>query len=86
MTGFDMILGMDWLSSVWATIDCYRQRVTICTPEGDCFRFMGDRLDVIDPCLSDCRDRDSIVCLLASLSLFDVGDVQTELPRVSCHV
>ena len=35
MSAFDVILGMDWLSSVRAVIDCYRRRVTICTAEGD---------------------------------------------------
>ena len=68
MTAFDIILGMDWLSTVRAVIDCYRRRVTICTPEGDCFRFLGDRLDVVDPVISRRRDRDSIACLLAALS------------------
>ncbi|XP_059636704.1 uncharacterized protein LOC132278820 [Cornus florida] len=43
MTGFDVILGMDWLSFFRATIDCFRGRVTICTPNGDCFYFVGNR-------------------------------------------
>ena len=59
--------------------------MTICTPEGDCFRFVGDRLDVIDPYLSDHRDRDLMVYMLASLALFDVVDVPMELPRVVCE-
>ncbi|XP_059635261.1 uncharacterized protein LOC132277416 [Cornus florida] len=42
MTGFDIILGMDWLSSFRAVIDCFRGRVSVCTPNGDCFCFMGD--------------------------------------------
>ena len=29
MKGFDVILGMDWLSSYRAIFDCYRQRVTV---------------------------------------------------------
>ena len=82
MTAFDIILGMDWLSSVRAVIDCYRRRVTICTPEGDCFRFLGDRLDVVDPVISRRRDRDSIACLLAALSLSDESGARPELPRV----
>ena len=71
MTAFDVILGMDWLSSVRAVIDCYQRRVTICTGDGDCFRFFLDRLDIVDSIISRRRDRDSIVCLLAGLSLSD---------------
>ena len=82
MSVFDVILGMDWLSSVRAVIDCYHRRVTICTAEGDCFRFLGDRLDMIDPVISRRRDRDSIVCLLAGLSLSDGDERRLELPRV----
>ena len=72
MSIFDVILGMDWLSTVRATIDCYRRRVTISTPDGDCFRFTGDRFDMLDPLFGDRHDRDSITYLLASLSLSDV--------------
>ncbi|XP_059635610.1 uncharacterized protein LOC132277781 [Cornus florida] len=45
MMGFDIILGIDWLSFFRATIDCFRGRVTVCTPNGDWFCFMGDRSD-----------------------------------------
>ncbi|XP_059639428.1 uncharacterized protein LOC132281778 [Cornus florida] len=43
MTGFDIILGMDWLLSFRAVIDYFRGRVSVCTPDGDCFCFVGDR-------------------------------------------
>lgn len=39
MSSFDVILGMDWLSSYRAVIDCYHQRVAVCTSSGDCFLF-----------------------------------------------
>ena len=39
MSGFDVILGMDWLSSYRVVIDCYRQRGTVCTLSRDCFHF-----------------------------------------------
>ncbi|XP_059654953.1 uncharacterized protein LOC132301740 [Cornus florida] len=45
MTGFDVILGMDWLSFFHASIDCFHGRVSICTPTRDCFHFMRDRSD-----------------------------------------
>ncbi|EXC31837.1 Transposon Ty3-I Gag-Pol polyprotein [Morus notabilis] len=34
MAGFDVILGMDWLSKYHATVDCYRRRVTLLTKNG----------------------------------------------------
>ena len=34
MAGFDVILGMDWLSKYRATVDCYRRRVTLLTKNG----------------------------------------------------
>ena len=84
MSVFDVILRMDWLSTVNATIDCYRRRVTVCTPDGDCFRFTGDRFDLLEPFFSDHRDRDSIAYLLASLSLSDVPTTLRVYPRVVC--
>ncbi|KAI8551189.1 hypothetical protein RHMOL_Rhmol06G0165900 [Rhododendron molle] len=42
MSGFDLILGMDWLSMFHATIDCFKHRVRICPPEGACFEFFVD--------------------------------------------
>ncbi|XP_059630953.1 uncharacterized protein LOC132273872 [Cornus florida] len=45
MTGFDVILGMDWLTFFRATIDYFLERVSVCTPTGDYFHFVGDRSD-----------------------------------------
>ncbi|XP_058211668.1 uncharacterized protein LOC131323848 [Rhododendron vialii] len=42
MSVFDLILGMDWLSTFHATIDCFKCRVRICLPEGVCFEFHGN--------------------------------------------
>lgn len=67
MLSFDVILGMDWLSSYRAVIDCYRQRVIVCTSSGDCFYFLGNRIDkVLSPVFYPHR-RTSLV---ASLQLF----------------
>ena len=43
MMSFNVILGMDWLTSYRAMIDCIWHRVTFCTPKGDHFHFVGDR-------------------------------------------
>ena len=77
MSGFDLILGMDWLSTYRATIDCLRCRVRICTLEGGCFEFFGERREPFEPYLYESRDKGWMACLLASLTLdensFTVG-------------
>ena len=67
MTTFDVILGMDWLSTFRATIDCLRRRVTVCTPEGDCFYFVGERDDFYAPSLLSSGVWDGVGYFLASL-------------------
>ncbi|KAL7250165.1 hypothetical protein ACSBR1_012214 [Camellia fascicularis] len=67
MSSFDAILGMNWLSSCRAIIDCYRQRVTVCTSSGDCFYFLGDRVDRVLLPVYDSRSRSELNCLLATL-------------------
>ena len=69
MYGFDIILGMDWLSTFHASIDCYKRRVRICPPEGSCFEFFGERREPLERYLYGSRERESIVCLLAGLTL-----------------
>ena len=47
---FDMILGMDWLSSYHASIDCFKKKVVFQMPNETEFRFQGER-DVVPTCL-----------------------------------
>ena len=82
MSGFDVVLGMDWLSFHRAVIDCYRRRVTICTLDGDCFSFTGDRSSIVSLTISDRCTRYSLICLLASLTLEEWKVVQKRLPPV----
>ena len=84
MSGFDLILGMDWLSTYRATIDCFRRRVRICTPEGGCFEFFGERREPFEPYLYESRDKGSMACLLARLTLDENSFTRGELPRVVC--
>ena len=84
MSEFDLILGMDWLSTYRATIDCFRRRVRICTPEGGCFEFFGERREPFEPYLYESRDKGSIAYLLASLTLDENSFTRGELPRVVC--
>ncbi|XP_059663453.1 uncharacterized protein LOC132309120 [Cornus florida] len=74
MTGFDVILGMDWLSSFRAVINCFRDTVSVYTPNGDCFCFMGDRCDSLTPLFYGVRGQDRQGFFLASL--FADDDVQ----------
>ena len=38
---FDVILGMDWLTTHRVVIDCDHRRVTTYTQDGDCVLFQG---------------------------------------------
>jgi len=41
MLGFDIILGMDWLSRYYASIDCRRKEIIFRPPDGEEFAFDG---------------------------------------------
>ncbi|KAA0067364.1 gag protease polyprotein [Cucumis melo var. makuwa] len=41
MQDFDVILGMDWLSTNHASIDCFRKEVVFDPPSGTSFKFKG---------------------------------------------
>ena len=43
MSEFDVILGMDWLTTHRVIIDCDLRIVTTYTPDGNCFMFQGDK-------------------------------------------
>ena len=47
MLGFDVILGMDWLTARLVVIDCDHRRVIAYTPDGNCFMFQGDKHDAL---------------------------------------
>ena len=46
MLVFDVILGMDWLTSYRVVIDCERRRVTAYIQDGTCVVFQGDKHDI----------------------------------------
>ncbi|XP_058189294.1 uncharacterized protein LOC131306881 [Rhododendron vialii] len=85
MSGFDLILGMDWLSTFHSTIDCFKRRVRICPPEGACFEFFGERRELLESYLCGSRERESIYSLLASLTLDEDVSARGELPLVVCN-
>ena len=50
MVGYDIVLGMDWMSAYHATVDCHKKRVTISPPGGPVIVFSGGRLLPVCPC------------------------------------
>jgi hypothetical protein len=44
MLGFDIILGMDWLSKNYANIDCRKKEVIFRSPSEEEFKFCGSRV------------------------------------------
>ncbi|XP_059631171.1 subtilisin-like protease SBT5.4 [Cornus florida] len=82
--GFDVILGMDWLSSFWAVIDCFKGRVFVCTSEEDCFCFVGDWSDSLISSFYGIRDDDEFCGDFYPAVACDFLDVfpedSTELP------
>ena len=49
MSEFDVILGMDWLTSYRVVIDCEHSRVTAYTQDGTRVVFQGDKHDIFPP-------------------------------------
>ncbi|XP_028093667.1 uncharacterized protein LOC114293747 [Camellia sinensis] len=82
MSSFDVILGMDWLSSYWAVIDCFRQKVTVCTSSGDCFYFLGDRVDRVLSPIFDSHGRNELSGVLVTFLDDESSGTRVELPRV----
>ncbi|XP_028126051.1 uncharacterized protein LOC114322827 [Camellia sinensis] len=82
MSGFDVILGMDWLSSYRAIINCYHGRVMVCTTRGDYFYFLGDRTHGGLSPLYDPRTQGKLSFLLATIIDDENIVVREMLPKV----
>jgi hypothetical protein len=52
MLGYDVILGMDWLSKHHASIDCRRKEITFRSPDGEEFKYCGSRVRATSALLS----------------------------------
>ncbi|XP_057491360.1 uncharacterized protein LOC130777084 [Actinidia eriantha] len=85
MSGFDIILGMDWLSSNRAIVDCFRRRVTITISSGDSFYFVDDRLDFSTSSLHHLCGRQCTTGYLASLWAEEGEAALDELPPIVCE-
>ncbi|XP_059658573.1 uncharacterized protein LOC132304890 [Cornus florida] len=84
MTGFDVILGMDWLSTFHATIDCCIGKILVSMPEGDCFFFIGDRGDFHVLACYGIHGWDHYDFFLASILAEEDGNVGTVFLLVVC--
>ena len=47
ITEFDVKLGMDWLSTHHAVVDCYNKVVEFCTPNQPRFQFIGEKRNLV---------------------------------------
>ena len=52
MEGFDIILGMDWLSNNHAIIDCHNKEIIFRFPVDSEFKFIGTKVDVTPQLIS----------------------------------
>ena len=82
MTDFDVILGMDWLTTHRATLDCYKKTVVAYTPEGLRFCHKGSIREMWYPSARKTRRWDELVGRIAALTLNEIDGSSLELPCV----
>ena len=82
MSGFDVILGMDWLTAYKVVIDCERRRVTAYTQDGTRVVFQGDKHDILPQTVYESKCQGQLAGWLVSLTLEDEVRLDFDLPRV----
>ena len=85
MSEFDVILGMDWLTTYRVVIDCERMRVIAYTLDGTCVMFQGDKHDALPQAVHDSRWHGQLVGWLTSLTMEDKVESDSDLPQVVCE-
>ena len=85
MSEFDVILGMDWLTTYRVVIDCERRRVTAYTQDGTRVVFQGDKHDIFPQTVFESKGQGQLAGWLASLTLEDEERPDLDLPRVVCE-
>jgi len=60
MLGYDVILGMDWLSKDHANIDCRKKEITFRLSDAEKFKYCGSRVRATPPLLSAVQVRRSV--------------------------
>ncbi|XP_058218908.1 uncharacterized protein LOC131329657 [Rhododendron vialii] len=81
MADFDIILGMDWLSSHRVVIDCHQKMVTAYTPDGTCIKFKGNR-QTPKSTTRRTRWQYQLFGWLASLKLEKTDQMELGLPHI----
>ena len=71
MSGFDVILGMDWLTTHRVVIDCDCRRITAYTQDDVCVMLQGDKHDALPQAVYNSRWHGKLMGWLASLTLED---------------
>ncbi|KAI3751987.1 hypothetical protein L2E82_23084 [Cichorium intybus] len=70
---FEVIMGMDWLATNYANMDCRNKNITVLTPERASIKIQGDRPRLRMPVISFAQARNSVskggVSYLAYMSL-----------------
>jgi hypothetical protein len=88
MLGFDIILGIDWLSKYYANVDCRKKEVIFCSPSKEEFKFCGSRVRATPPLLFAIQVRRSIIsgapAFLAYIKAKPEGECKLEDIPVVC--
>ena len=87
MTGYDVILGMDWLTVYRVLIDCHHRRIIFCLPEGFEVCFVGGKCVSLpfsqsDPCYQYVLRKGSINFLTCLCGKEKAQKDITEIPVV----
>ena len=85
MSEFDVILGIDWLTTHQVVIDCDRRRITAYTQDDVCVMFQGDKHDALPQAVYNSRWHGHLMGWLASLTLEEATRQKLGLPRVVCE-
>ena len=81
ISGFDVILGMDWLTAHRIVIDCDSKRIYAYTLDGIRVTFQGRKHDTLSQTVHDSRWSGQLMGWLASLTLEDEVRQELDLSR-----
>ena len=85
MMEFNVILGMDWLTTHRVVIDYERKRVTAYIQDGTRVTFQGNKHNALPQTVYDSRWHGQLKGWLVSLTLDDKVRQEFDLPRVVCE-
>ena len=86
LSDYDIILGMDWLETYGAMLDCRKKRIRFCHPNGAVFEYQGMPFYTSKFLISAIKARKLInagcVAYLASVSLVEASQSVEAVPMV----